>query len=156
MRQLLPRRDLKGVVIGVLVCDQIDVLPHGAGVDAGRTGWTRPNTGIELAPVGYAGLRSAGRTESGRIRSVVAVEHGGHVMRERTYIRHRQSYLGGQLSLHGRVELVDVRILRVLVDALDAGRREELRRAWRIEVREDASTRCGGGKVPRGRVDIGD
>ena len=51
MRQLLPRRDLKGVVIGVLVCDQVDVLSHGAGVDAGRTGWTRPDTGIELAPV---------------------------------------------------------------------------------------------------------
>src|SRR5277367_1666835 len=156
MRQLLPRRDLKGVVVGVLVCDQIDVLAHGASVDAGRAGWTRSNTGLELAPVGYAGLRSAGRTESGRIRSVVAVDHGGHVMRERAHIGRRQSYLGGQLSLHGRVELVDVRILRVLVDTRDGGRREELRRAWRIGVREDASTRCGGGEVPRGRVDIGD
>ena len=78
-------------------------------------------------------------------------------MRERTYIRHRQSYLAGQLSLHGRVELVDVRILRVLVDALDGGRREERRRAWRIDVGEDTSASFGGVReVPRSRVDIGD
>jgi len=68
---------------------------------------TSSDAGIELTPVGNTGSRSAWRTESGRIRRVVGVNKVGQVMRERGYIRRGQCYPAGQLSLHGKIELVE-------------------------------------------------
>lgn len=89
-------RNLQGVIRGSLVRYKKDVLAQNA--------WVVGSPRID------AGLRCGG---SGRIRSVVVVDHDGQVMRQRSDIGSGQADLAGQLTLNGGIDLVDQGPLRV-------------------------------------------